>query len=363
MPTSKKQKTAEDSSAPTQEHAPETSTPHQEAEGQKDAESSKLRDEKTIPKYEYVCMPRSHFDYEAENRALSDDEVEEDELDEKYQKEFDENKKFVLEPAKDHPERKWVIMWKSYKLFSEYRKRSRYCDPDNFGMHIYNDFAGHGLQELMENLIIAFDTSLEKKDDDALKQIWATISALSLFLNEVEMGPFIGNEDGEKVSALAELMGFTFVRALAALDHAGELKTDTAFLDIPIVITSFLEWSDDLPSYGIEGDALDWRSHAAAYFQKVKFDNEKGIATTAKLIEEAEPSDESDLTKKSGKDPWKWSKRLKEYKSNHGPKIGGTKYDITKMSRKERASHAFDGKDPLADIPEKELKAGNLEFA
>ncbi|KAH7075406.1 hypothetical protein BKA63DRAFT_296884 [Paraphoma chrysanthemicola] len=177
------------------------------------------------------------------------------------------------------------------------------------------------------------------------------------------MGPFMGNEDGEKVSALAELMGFAFVRALAALDHAGELKTDTAFLDIPIVITSFLEWSDDLPSYGIEDDALDWRSHAAAYFQKAKFDNEKGISTTAKLIEEAEPSEESGLAKKTDKDPWKWSKRLKEYKSNYGPKIGGTKYDITKMSRKERASHAFDGKDPLADIAEKDLKAGNLDFA
>jgi hypothetical protein len=38
-------------------------------------------------------------------------------------------------------------------MFSEYRRRSTYCDPDNFGMYIYNDFNGWGLQELMENLV------------------------------------------------------------------------------------------------------------------------------------------------------------------------------------------------------------------
>jgi predicted KAP-like P-loop ATPase len=211
--------------------------------------------------------------------------------------------------------------------------------------------------------VVAFNASLKKKDDDALKQTWAIISALSLFLNEVQMGAFIGNEDGDKVAELSGLMGFALIRALAALDHAEKLKADTTFIDVPIVITSFLEWSSDLPAYGIDDDAVDWRSHAAAYFKKAGFDNEKGIATTAKLIEEAEPSAQEELAKKSDKDPWKWSKRLKDYKSNHGPKIGGTKYDITKMSRKERASYAFDHKDPLADISDKDLKEGNLDFA
>jgi hypothetical protein len=33
------------------------------------------------------------------------------------------------------------------------------------------------------------------------------------------------------------------------------------------------------------------------------------------------------------------------------------------MSRKERAGHAFDGKNPLKDVAEKDLKEGNLDFA
>jgi hypothetical protein len=33
------------------------------------------------------------------------------------------------------------------------------------------------------------------------------------------------------------------------------------------------------------------------------------------------------------------------------------------MTRKERAEHAFDGKNPLADVSDKDLKEGLLDFA
>jgi hypothetical protein len=173
-----------------------------------------------------------------------------------------------------------------------------------------------------------------------------------------------GNEDGEKVQALTELIGYALLRALAALDHASEIKADTAFLDLPLVITYLLSWSADLPQYGIEGEAVAWRAPAVAYFKKAKFDPSKGLPGTEKLIEDAKPSDASKLPAPTEKNPWRWNQRLKEYKDLHGtPRIGGTNYDITKMSRKQRAEYAFDGKDPLADVDEKDLKAGNLDFA
>jgi hypothetical protein len=141
------------------------------------------------------------------------------------------------------------------------------------------------------------------------------------------------------------------------------MKADSEFLDIPLVITVFLEWSSDLPEYGIEDEAVEWRPHAVAYFKKGQFEASKGVARTAKLIEEVEPTDEDRLPKKTNKDPWTWSKRLKDFKSLYGtPKIGGTHYDITKMTREKRASHAFDGKDPLQDVSVKDLREGNLDF-
>ncbi|KAF1917120.1 hypothetical protein BDU57DRAFT_548681 [Ampelomyces quisqualis] len=362
IPPVKKQKTGEDAGAQTKEQELESATPHKNDESKDDKPNT--RDIKSIPDYEYVCMHRPHFTYEVENRK-AEEPLDEDEVDDKYSEDFQKNLKsgIILQPAKDHPEWKWTILWAGFKNFSDYRRRSKYCDPDNFSMHIFNDFHGWGLQELMENQILEFDAALKKTGNDALKQMWAPISALALWLNEVDQGPFIGNEDGEKVGALCDLMGTALLRALAALDHADEIKADTSFIDIPLVISSFLEWSNDLPAYGIEDENVAWRPHAAAYFTKGKFTTDKAVPGTTELVQDAEPTAQNELPKKTVKDPWKWSKRLKDYKSHHGsPGIGGSKYDITKMSRKERAAHAFDGKDPLKDIPEKDLKEGNLDF-
>lgn len=40
--------------------------------------------------------------------------------------------------------------------------------------------------------------------------------------------------------------------------------------------------------------------------------------------------------------------------------IGGRNHDITNMSRKERAECADDGIDPLAEIPEEEIREGDI---
>lgn len=85
------------------------------------------------------------------------------------------------------------------------------------------------------------------------------------------------------------------------------------------------------------------------------------------MLESAKGGSETKLAKKADKDPWGWGKVLGDYKRKQGTgkgggSIGGTKYDITKMSRKERAAHAFDKKDPLADVSDKDLKEGNLDF-
>jgi hypothetical protein len=101
-----------------------------------------------------VCIHRPHFEYEVENRHAKKP-LEEREVWKKYDKDFKEASKSgkVLEPAREHPEWKWVILWEGYKNFSDYRRRSKYCNPDVFGMYIYNDFAWYGLMELLENLV------------------------------------------------------------------------------------------------------------------------------------------------------------------------------------------------------------------
>jgi hypothetical protein len=156
----------------------------------------------TIPPHEYVCVLRSYFDVEREVNLFPDNEEEneEDEVEDveparkKYIAIFDEQKASgkLFEPAANHPEWKFVMLWQARKMCREYGRRAKYCDPDMFGMYIYNDWCGWGLQELIENFIVAFDKELKKKGDDQLVRMWVVISALALWVNEADMFHFVG---------------------------------------------------------------------------------------------------------------------------------------------------------------------------
>lgn len=56
-------------------------------------------------------------------------------------------------PASEHPDWEWVVMDETWSIVTEWHRRTDYCQPDNFGMYIYNDFYGYGLAELQENLV------------------------------------------------------------------------------------------------------------------------------------------------------------------------------------------------------------------
>jgi hypothetical protein len=67
--------------------------------------------------------------------------------------------KKLLRSASDFREWKWVMLMEGWKIFCEWGRRSNYCQPDFFGMYIYNDFYGYGIQELLENLVSCHTSS------------------------------------------------------------------------------------------------------------------------------------------------------------------------------------------------------------
>jgi hypothetical protein len=100
-------------------------------------------------------MYRPRVDYISENSQLDNEGLEPDEVDDKFAEKTKETVKsdIMLRVAKEHPEWKWVVLWEGFETFLDYKRRAKNCDPDNFQMHIYNDFCGKGLMELMENLV------------------------------------------------------------------------------------------------------------------------------------------------------------------------------------------------------------------
>lgn len=261
--------------------------------------------------------------------------------------------------------------------------------------------------------MVEFNNAYRSKGPNHLEDMWVIVSAVGFWFNlDDNFGCFTGSEDGYSVRQLVAVMGSAVLTVLAAIEKAGELKPDSRFLDLALVIGYYLEFCHDLPAYGCEGESVMWCKHLIEYFKKGNLDPAKALATTKHHIEKIEKGEDDwgneevlqdqttkdsekenvnpQATKdklqspksatgkrkrgsanaKSGasqdakkeKDNWGWERLFKKYKKEHHPKMGGNHYDITKMSRAERKEAAYDGKDPFADVPAKDLEEDLVVF-
>ena len=55
--------------------------------------------------------------------------------------------------ADDHPEHKWIVTKKGFELMKEWMDQADKRCPDLFDMHIFNDFHGYGICEVIENMV------------------------------------------------------------------------------------------------------------------------------------------------------------------------------------------------------------------
>jgi hypothetical protein len=44
-------------------------------------------------------------------------------------------------------------MWGAWLRYDGFCRRAKYCDPDNFNMHLYTDWKGWGMQEIIDNAV------------------------------------------------------------------------------------------------------------------------------------------------------------------------------------------------------------------
>lgn len=408
--------------------------------GESHHSSKRVELEKLAP-YDYVCIPRPLFDVEGENwltwSTNPSAHVDEEDVYEKlYEPKWEQEKNdgVYMSPPEKHPGRKWVMMWSAWLKRNFLIRKAEYCDPHNFHMHIYTDWTSWGIIEIAENMVcdvtlntrisrtlinlkmIEFNKAYQSKEPTRLEEMWAIMSAVGLWLNEADCVSQLVEGEGEDVIMFVGLLGCALLATLAAVEKAGELKPDSRFMDLALVIAYYLEISYDLPAYGVEGDCVAWRKHAVSYFEKGNLDPAKGLSTTKLRIEklkkvnnyneepdaphsvdnlpgeyddnpvlkllreedngkENEHPEATDKTvgssnPKSSKgkntkkedDVWNWAKVFKTYKKKRDPIMGGEQYDITKLTRAERARWAFDHKDPLADIPTKDLKNNLVDF-
>jgi hypothetical protein len=149
------------------------------------------------------------------------------------------------------------------------------------------------------------------------------------------------NKNSEKTCELVGLIGCALLTALSAIDRIGQLKPDSRFLDLALVIGYYLELSHDLPAFGIDVSCMSWRKEAGLLFKKGKLDFQKGLFDTDCRLKElettpdakpahSEPVNSDDETEDEddsvlpqlqcgkGSDPWDWSSSMRKYREKYG---------------------------------------------
>ena len=242
--------------------------------------------EKAKPE-EYICIDRPLLDFEAQHRDEDDEYDEDDESAFNAYKEASSGpNRMWPKPAAEHPSWKWTTMVGSWKDLCELRIKQTYVNPGNLDMHVFNDLHAYGLNSMIEEKVSERCLYSEVPSDAILRSSnstrniprrsghcnickssrfsqdssyvipylmyvnrWAIMATLGLWLNfEDALDPWIGIDDGPRMDALVGLLGRAFLCSLDAIHQPDQLKTESDFRDLGLVMSLWLQWSNDLVS-------------------------------------------------------------------------------------------------------------------
>ncbi|KFY69617.1 hypothetical protein V496_00094 [Pseudogymnoascus sp. VKM F-4515 (FW-2607)] len=133
----------------------------------------------------FFCVPRPPWDFILEHKAPNYDDDEDENVnsprERKWTEILKEARKIWLKPAAEFP----GYTWTARKLNTKYDIQTQKRDQDLFGMYIYNDFTGYGLQEVIQNQLIAFNKEYTS-DKPSPFPLWYTIEALAWWFNRTD---------------------------------------------------------------------------------------------------------------------------------------------------------------------------------
>ncbi|KAI5235432.1 hypothetical protein E4T43_09272 [Aureobasidium subglaciale] len=325
--------------------------------------------------YTYIvnCPPR--FEFEARYNKEHDDGGED----------FDEEKASELW-ADEHNGRKcacfnkertdgWSMMRKAFarKMDAE-TIEIPHRDPDRFDMYVYNDFAGYGYQEVIENHMAEFNKVLNAEDGKT-EELWTILESMGWWIVDEPNAPWHMIDDGERSWLTYSLLGFMLLTALNRMDTEGDFKTDSKYKDLSLVLALWAKAADDLggdvvdplASKKMDSTIGDYAGFNLLWFRYLLTLAKEasvpitGVTDVDDKIDEWTSQVEGKVTlppKRADRFDWKAKYQLYTKKYGKAGKIGGEAFQITKWTRQKRAKHAFDKKDPLTDDQVKALKDG-----
>ncbi|KAI0412080.1 hypothetical protein F5X98DRAFT_23540 [Xylaria grammica] len=377
-PANKRAKAA--AAVPEPEYEPPRSKRWSAVSGSANAESEYRmfwKDEKKAYSYITLCSPpySDDDDSDSDTDDDSEDEDESDEEDAEQEEEDDgaerlgprcEKKRCkCFKPLASNPEHPWVVSWAGFNKFNNQFIHTFLRDPDNFSMYTYNDHAGYGSIETLENLFLDFEEAAKEKRGEWREQ-WAICEGAAHWLLHNGSRRLSTIDDSDRVHEVMRLVGRMFLAMLAQLDNLGLVGDATAVKSLGCTMAMYMALTSGSRMDNIINDEEREEYTSENEFQPDYYDdailtyaNKRGVTLCGPDdIEElmAQAVGDVALPEKNDPDPWGWKAALKAYTKDYGtsrtargaPKIGGDSLDITTWSPAERKEASFDKKDPLS---------------
>lgn len=142
--------------------------------------------------------------------------------------------------------------------------------------------------------------------------MWILIAVMGHWLNHSSGDPWLLVDDGARSAQSAGVIGSAVLTTLEELDRQGELKPDSKYQDLGLVMALHLKWTV-FPAEIPMPEVKDWQPHLVAYAKKAGIDlEEQGCDNLSKTIKQyknvrtiggKKTGDRWDFNKKVGNPP------------------------------------------------------------
>ncbi|GAB1211693.1 hypothetical protein ATERTT37_000817 [Aspergillus terreus] len=308
--------------------------------------------------YSYICLCRSIIDDHQDDDEEDDEEDDEDEDSNEQDRPADAGKKvrcdngktcLCRKPADEHPGHRWVISKAGWQKYVGARIMCNLREPELFDMYTFNDHAGYGVLEVVQNLLL---------DYDEMKPSWRDQWAVCEAMVQLCMG--------SSMTPMTILICRMFLNMLVTLDNASLLKPNSKVQSLPAVMAQYMQLSTGWEKDGFMGEDDHLATRFAGYVCAYAAKHGIQLPLTDKELAKAE---EVQLPPQVNvRDPWLWSGTLQKYSGKHAKshsprqkgRIGGDSLDLTTWSSAERKAHSFEKKDPLGKEIMNAIKKGEV---
>ncbi|PWY96182.1 hypothetical protein BO94DRAFT_570544 [Aspergillus sclerotioniger CBS 115572] len=284
-----------------------------------------------------------------------------------------------FKPLPEHPDHPYTFSKAGLEKMITYRIMIDLRDPDSFGMYTFNDHAGMGALEVVQNALLDFRDAMGKAD---WRGMWAVCEGLGWLVVGNWVAPMMMIDDGGILDETQILFEHMFLCMLAELEKQGQLGPNSDVRNLGFVMGMYADEvktkrSDfEIPDPEIQTKSRKGVSYRGQNFVPylVAYATRRNItmhgpSNMDEIIAEAEEeAEQEDVVLPTGnKDPWKWMAALKAYEKKNRllgyggirkTQVGGDALDITTFSSQERKRRSFSKQDPLTADMIQSIKDG-----